>query len=103
MHGIDTEETDDTGGGDNVGWIDANDWMSYTVDVVESDTYILKYRYASESVNGNVVLLDAEEAEITRTSLAPTGGWQNWQTLQSERSEERRVGKESRSRREWYE
>lgn len=84
MHGIDTEETDDTGGGDNVGWIDANDWMSYTVDVVESDTYILKYRYASESVNGNVVLLDAEEAEITRTSLAPTGGWQNWQTLQSE-------------------
>ncbi len=84
MSGIDTEETEDTGGGDNIGWVDPNDWMSYTIDVIESDTYILKYRYAADNVYGNVVLLDAEDTEITSTSLAPTGGWQNWQTVQSE-------------------
>ena len=29
MSGIQTENTADTGGGTNVGWIDTNDWLSY--------------------------------------------------------------------------
>jgi hypothetical protein len=33
MSGIQTETTTDTGGGLNVGWIDAGDWMSFGVTV----------------------------------------------------------------------
>ena len=33
MSGVGTETTADTGGGQNVGWIDRNDWMDYSVTV----------------------------------------------------------------------
>ena len=34
MSGVQTETTSDTGGGLNVGWIDAGDWMAYSNTVV---------------------------------------------------------------------
>lgn len=84
MSGVELEECEDIGGGNNVGWIDANDWMSYTINVVESKPYILKYRYAAESVSGNIVLKDAENNVIKSSAFAPTREWQNWRTFQSE-------------------
>lgn len=83
MSGIDIEKTQDVGGGNNVGWIDANDWMSYNINVVESKTYIAKYRYASERASGNIVLSDAEGNIIRNTAFTPTGGWQQWKTIES--------------------
>ena len=47
QNGIQTENTGDTGGGLNVGWIDANDWMEYTIDVATDTVYIATFHRAS--------------------------------------------------------
>ncbi|MBN1410059.1 MAG: carbohydrate-binding protein, partial [Spirochaetales bacterium] len=48
MSGIQTENTTDSGGGLNVGWIDAGDWMEYNVTVT-AGTYYVQYRVAAMS------------------------------------------------------
>ena len=52
MSGVQTETTSDSGGGQNVGYIDSGDWMSYSVDVPAAGTYKVSYRVASPNSNG---------------------------------------------------
>lgn len=81
-NGVQTEATTDTGGGQNVGWIDTNDWIAYNnVNIPTSGTYTIEYRVASPSggrlsadLNGGAILL----GELT---IPATGGWQNWTTI----------------------
>ncbi len=47
MAGIQTEATTDAGGGLNVGYIEAGDWMSYNVTIPVAGTYKIIYRVAS--------------------------------------------------------
>ena len=85
MNGVQLENTSDTGGGQNVGWIDANDWMAYSnspVNITTSGAYDIEYRYASPSGGGNITF---EEAGGTPSfgsiTLPSTGGWQTWATI----------------------
>lgn len=87
MSGIQTEGTSDVGGGLNVGYIDAGDWLSYAgtpITIPETGTYTVEYRVAS-AVGGGI--LSFEEAggspSYTTVSLPNTGGWQNWTTVKS--------------------
>lgn len=41
-----------TGEGATVGWIDAGEWLEYTVNVAEAGLYSFSFRYASGNVNG---------------------------------------------------
>lgn len=82
MSGIQTESTTDAGGGLNVGWIDAGDWMAYAgINFPTNGAYKVEYRIASPS--GATVSLDLNGGSIQLGSLAipATGGWQNWQTI----------------------
>jgi beta-glucanase (GH16 family) len=83
MFGIDTQTTTDTGGGTNVGWIDANDWMTYNINVTESAAYSISYRYASTSASRNIQLKDDANNTIISTTVPATGDWQAWQTAVS--------------------
>ena len=78
--GIQTEKTNDAGGGDNIGFINANDWSSYRVYVPESNNYVVSFRVASESSGGNIELFsdDVSKGSVT---VPVTGGWQNWVTV----------------------
>jgi beta-glucanase (GH16 family) len=67
-------------GGQNVGWIDANDWMSYNVNLPYTGIYTVKYRVASPNSNG-VIVLSKNATDIHSRTIASTGGWQNWTTL----------------------
>jgi hypothetical protein len=82
MSGIQTETTTDTGGGQNVGYIDANDWMIYNVNVPTAGSYKVYYRVASLSGGGNLQL-ERGGGGLTYGTLAipSTGGWQNWTTI----------------------
>jgi len=82
MSGVQTEPTSDTGGGSNVGYIDAGDWMSYTVNVPSAATYTVQYRVASAN-GGGLFQLERGGGGATYGSLAvpATGGWQNWTTI----------------------
>ena len=82
MSGVQTETTTDVGGGLNVGWINAGDWMAYTVDVPTAGTYTVQYRVASINNGGQISL--EQNSGATRLGLITvpnTGGWQNWTTI----------------------
>ncbi|PSL28239.1 beta-1,3-glucanase family protein [Chitinophaga ginsengisoli] len=79
MSGVDVETTTDAGGGQNVGWIDANDWMSYAVNIPATGTYRVSYRVASPNSNMSLRLeKDAGATQLGSVVIPNTGGWQNW-------------------------
>ncbi|MES1190933.1 MAG: cellulase family glycosylhydrolase [Steroidobacter sp.] len=82
MSGIQTETTTDTGGGQDVGWIDNGDWMTYSVNVPAAGSYIITYRVASLNGGGVLRLENAGGNPVYGDINVPaTGGWQNWVTI----------------------
>ncbi len=84
MGGIQTETCIDAGGGLNVGYVDATDWMSYqSIVFPTAGTYQVEYRVASV-MGGGVISLDLNAGSIWLGSVTvpSTGGWQNWTTVQ---------------------
>ena len=82
MSGVQLETTTDTGGGQNVGWIDANDWLAYAnINIPTSGTYRVEYRVAS--ISGSLLSLDLNGGQIQlgQVAIPATGGWQNWTTV----------------------
>jgi beta-glucanase (GH16 family) len=80
MAGVATEAC--TEGGQNVGWIDANDWIVWNVNVPTSGTYTVSYRVASLPGGGVIQLEKAGGSPVYGTVSVPaTGGWQNWTTV----------------------
>lgn len=75
--GVQTEATEDIGGGLNVGWIDDNDSMTYMLDITHAGSYEITYRYAalSQTCEMHMILNDSVYSLI---QPSPTGGWQNW-------------------------
>lgn len=83
MSGVALETTTDTGGGSDVGWIDANDSMTYSVNVANAGWYTVQYRVASLSGGGQVVLAQNGKTISETANIGATGGWQSWATVNS--------------------
>ena len=85
MSGVQTETTSDTGGGANVGWLDAGDWLSYTnhtINVAQTGLYRIEYRVASPAGGGQLIFEEAGGSPSYGSLTIPsTGGWQNWTTI----------------------
>jgi len=78
---VDLETSSDTGGGYDVGWVDAGEWLNYTVNVTTSATYTLGVRVASIGAGGTFHV-EVDHVDRTGAMAVPnTGGWQNWTTL----------------------
>ena len=78
---VDIEATTDTGGGYDVGWIDAGEWLEFGINVTKSGTFSTDARVASAQDGGKFYLeIDGIEEgdEIASTN---TGGWQTWTTV----------------------
>ena len=80
MNGIQTEGTNDAGGGQNVGYIDNGDFIEYEVEIPSTGSYIVNYRVASRNGGGSVIFRENGKKRAT-TGIDATGGWQNWETL----------------------
>ncbi len=80
MSGIQTESCSE--GGLNVGWIEANDWMDYNVNVQSSGTYNAQYRVASTGTSGRFELRRGSTV-LGSYTVPNTGGWQSWTTVSS--------------------
>ena len=80
MKGIQTESSTDIGGGKNVGYIDASDWMTYSnIQVPATGTYKITYRVASPNGGGNILLKnESTDATLDSVPIPKTGGWQTW-------------------------
>jgi hypothetical protein len=82
MAGVATETTTDAGGGLNVGWIEAGDWMAYNITIPTTGTYRVIYRVASPNANMTLRLeKDAGATQLGTVTVPNTGGWQNWQNV----------------------
>src|SRR5258707_8512466 len=79
---VDMEACTDTGGGFNVGWTAAGEWLKYTVSVT-AGTYSLNFRVASSNGVTNAFHVENESGTNLTGSLSVpnTGGWQNWTTV----------------------
>ena len=80
MNGIQLENTSDTNGGQNVGYIDPNDWLEYNVNIPNSGNYTMSFRVASAPGNA-AVNITSNGASIGSFNVDATGGWQSWITL----------------------
>ncbi|SFJ70677.1 Carbohydrate binding domain-containing protein [Paenibacillus sp. UNC496MF] len=83
MSGVQTENAKDAGGGLNVGWIDAGDWMDYAVNVAAAGTYKVELRVASQADTGSIQLRIGDTT-VSTIAVPNTGGWQEWQTVSAE-------------------
>lgn len=83
MSGIQTENTSDAGSGQNVGWIESNDWMAYSTSVAETGKYIVSFRIASPNSNGQLQLQNEDGSILSTVTIPNTGGYQAWQTIQT--------------------
>jgi len=80
MAGIATETCSE--GGQNVGWIDAGDWMVWDVNLPSAGNYKIEYRVASPNTGGVIRFEKAGGSVVYGSVTVPnTGGWQNWQTV----------------------
>jgi hypothetical protein len=78
---VDVETTSDTGGGYNVGWAFAGEWLRYSVNVGTAGTYNLDLRVASGGTGGTFHV-EANGVNVSGPITVPnTGGWQAWQTI----------------------
>ncbi|RYZ90931.1 MAG: carbohydrate-binding protein, partial [Moraxellaceae bacterium] len=81
---VDIQATSDTGGGYNVGWIVANEWLSFSnVTIASSGNYKVRLRVASPAAGG-VATIDFNGGTILlgNANIPATGGWQTWQTVE---------------------
>ncbi len=77
---VDIEVTSDVGGGYNVGWIEAGEWLAYPVNVEAAGFHTLVFRTASQ--DGSSFLLSKGGESLTGPMPVPeTGGWQSWTSV----------------------
>jgi beta-glucanase (GH16 family) len=75
---VDIEASTDEGGGYNVGWTEAGEWLDYKISLDQA-AYLVTARVASQVGGGNyTVLLDGNP--IGSNAVAATGGWQTFTT-----------------------
>jgi endoglucanase len=81
--GVDLEPCSDNVNttGYNVGWIETDEWLQYTVDVAADAVYDVNIRMASGVGSGRFHLI-MDGVDLSTPQYVPnTSGWQTWQTV----------------------
>ncbi len=79
--GVDVQAITDGAPGYGVGWIAADEWLTYTVNVKQAGTYDFQFRVACpDNAKSFYVELD-DQRLLPDTNAANTGAWTNWQTV----------------------
>lgn len=84
MSGVKTELCNE--GGNNVGFLDTGDWLSYyNVSIPKAGTYVVYYRVAGTNNGGELSLeKDAGKTVLGSLTIPATGDWQTWNTVSQE-------------------
>ncbi|MCR5886631.1 carbohydrate-binding protein [Hymenobacter sp. J193] len=82
-NGMSAETTTDAGGGQNMGWVDAGDYLVWNnINFPTTGQYTIEYRVASGGSGGTISSdLNAGSIQFGNSTIPGTGGWQNWQTV----------------------
>jgi hypothetical protein len=83
--GVDIQSTTDAGGGFNVSYAKAGEWLNYTATIATGGAYTLEFRVASNGGGGGGggrFHLEVDGLDVTGALPVPnTGGWQAWTTI----------------------
>jgi glucose/arabinose dehydrogenase len=80
---VDIQQTSDTSGSYNVGWIAAGEWLAYDVHVQTSARYAFSVRVASP-YTGKTFRIQVDGVDASSPVTVPnTGGWQTWSDVTS--------------------
>ncbi len=86
-NGLSLETTSDAGGGQNVGYTNAGDYLDYRIQVKKTADYKMQIREACQSQAGKIAVqqYDKHSAMLGSTivDMPVTGGWQSWQTVEA--------------------
>ncbi len=83
MSGVELENCSDTGGGQDVGHFDADDYIEFKISVATAGSFTLDYRLATANGStGFEVWVDGAKA-VDVMAVPNTGGWQTWITKTS--------------------
>jgi hypothetical protein len=84
QQGTQTEDTQDVGGGKDVGWINNGDWLRFDeVNFGDTPATQLVARVSSESDDGGRMEIRIDtpsNPSVATLQVNDTDGWQNWQT-----------------------
>ena len=79
--GVSIESTSDAGGGYDVGWTHAGEWLGYTINVPTAGNYDLAVRVA-DAFQGGSFHVEVDGTNVSGSMTIPnTGSWQNYVTL----------------------
>ena len=77
--GVDIEAA--AGGGYDIGWVAAGEWLNYTINVASAGTYTVQLRVASPSGAAMHVGFNNVSNVWQSVGIPNTGGWQAWTTV----------------------
>lgn len=84
-NGLVLESTTDAGGGKNLGYTNAGDYVDYRVRVIKSSKYTFEVRAACYNASGRIEVQQINQSGSVINSvqviIPVTGGWQIWQTF----------------------
>ncbi|WP_026473373.1 carbohydrate-binding protein [Alkaliflexus imshenetskii] len=88
MNGIRWQDTQDDGGGLNIGWIDTGDWLEYIVDVAESGVYEVNFRVSGWTDTGKIALRNVDNVNLATAQIPNRGAqqYQSWFTVEGNTS-----------------
>lgn len=75
MAGVQKESTTDTDGGENLAYVDPEDWTTYNLDISVSGIYNVVFRHAGYAGDIDIYVDDTFVKNIT---FAKTADWQVW-------------------------
>lgn len=78
---VDIETCTDAGGGYNVGYTTAGEWLEYSVKVTKTAKYNLLLRVACNGDARTVSMTMDDKAFVSNITIPNTAGWQTWQTV----------------------
>jgi subtilisin family serine protease len=78
---VDIEATTDVGGGYNVGWTDAGEWLAYDVNVNQTGRYDITARMASANSGSKTMSLSVDGAVVSTFIHTDASGWQSWKDV----------------------
>ena len=62
-----------------IGWVEAGEWLEYSVDVAQTGYYTLAVEYATDNNTGGPFYLEIAGQKITNNlTVSDTGGWDKW-------------------------
>ena len=76
--GLDVEVSGDVGGGYNVGWVEAGEYLEYDLDIATAGTYDLSLRVASDTWDTKEIAALINGEDMGQVSFGHTGGWQSY-------------------------